>query len=77
MINFKYQYEPETREATSPQTVKKVVVIKKIYIRVPSAKDSTGTADTTTIITLPKETPAPNYRKYYRAKNLHKNGYIS
>jgi hypothetical protein len=75
MMNFKYHHESEIRQATPPQTVKKVVVIKKIYIRVPSAKDSTGSD--TTIITLPKETPPPNFKKYYRSRNLHRNGFIS
>ncbi len=77
MINFRYQKEPEIPQASPQQVVKKVVVIKKVYIRVPSVNDSTGRNADTTIITLPKEAPAPNYKKYFRSKNLHKNGFIS
>ncbi len=75
MVNFRYQYEPPVPAASQPQSIKKIIIVKKVYIRVPVQVDSTQ-ADTT-IITLPKELPTTNYKKYYRSRNLHKSGLIS
>ncbi len=75
IINFRFNYAP--KEYTPPsETIQKVIIIKKIYIRVPSAVDSTH-KDSTTTITLPKEVQLPNYKKFYRSRNLHKSGFIS
>ena len=74
-INFKYQNESEVI-VPQPQVIQKVVIVKKVYIQVPTAKDSTKT-DTITSIVLPKENPIPNYKIYYRSRNLHRSGSIS
>jgi hypothetical protein len=76
VMNFRFDPEPVSQPAP---VVKKVVVIKKVYIRVPTPADTSRT-DTTTIITLPKEpltTPVPDVRKFRRSRNLHKTGFIS
>jgi hypothetical protein len=75
LINFKYQNESEVI-VPQPQVIQKVVIVKKVYIQVPSVKDSTK-SDTITSIVIPKENPVPNYRMYYRARNLHRSGFIS
>ena len=75
LINFHYNYQPIAPETKQPQSVKKIIVVKKIYIRVPMQVDSSHSD--TTIITLPKELPVTNYKKYYRSRNLHKTGFIS
>lgn len=77
VMNFRFDPEPLSQPAP---VIKKVVVIKKVYIRVPTPSDSSGTADTTTIITLPKQplvAPTPDVRKFRRSRNLHKSGFIS
>jgi hypothetical protein len=71
VMNFRFDPEPVSQPAP---VVKKVVVIKKVYIRVPTPSD-TARIDTTTIITLPK--PVPDMRKFRRYRNLHKTGFIS
>ena len=75
LINFKYQDKSEIL-VPQPQIIQKVVVIKKVYIQVPAVKDSTK-SDTITSVILHKENPVPNYRKYYRSRNLHRSGFIS
>jgi hypothetical protein len=76
ILNFKYESSPTVQTAPA---VKKVIVIKKVYIRVPIPTDSTH-SDTTTII-LPKQPlalPGLNIRKFYNSRNLHKkNVFIS
>jgi len=75
MMNFNYQPEPVIKKTP----VKKVVVVKKVYIKVPAPADSTHVSDSTAI-TLPKQplrTPAPDFKKYRRSKNFHKNVFIS
>jgi hypothetical protein len=74
MFNFKYHYEPAI-PAAQPQQVKKVIIVKKVYIKVPVFKDSTHTDSS--VITLPKETKTPDFKKYYRSRNIHKGAYIS
>ena len=75
ILNFRYEHKPVVQTAPA---VKKVVVIKKVYIRVPTPTDSTH-SDTTVI--LPKQPlalPGYNLRKFYRSRNLHKkNVFIS
>jgi hypothetical protein len=75
ILNFKYEYKPTVQ--TLP-AVKKVIVIKKVYIRIPTPVDSIH-SDTTII--LPKQPlalPGFDVRKFYRSRNLHKkNVFIS
>ncbi|HSZ25172.1 MAG TPA: hypothetical protein VK766_05620 [Cytophagaceae bacterium] len=77
IINFRYQKEPLFIPAPTPQ-VKKVIVVKKIYIRVPVPMDSIH-SDTTTIFPLPKPLASPSIdvKKFRRSRNLYKNGFIS
>ncbi len=75
VINFKFESEPVSKPKAE---VKKEVVIKKVYIRVPMPADSIK--GDSTIITLPKQplaNPAPSMRKYRRTRNLHRPGFIS
>ncbi len=77
VMNFRYEAEPVRTPAPAP-VVKKVVVIKKVYIRVPVPSDSSQID--TTIITLPKEPlspPAPDLKKFRKSRNIHKSGFIS
>ena len=73
-INFNY-HDESAIPTPQPQMVKKVIVVKKVYIPVP-VKDSVK-SDTNKIITLPKQSPVSNYKKYYRSRNFHRSGYIS
>lgn len=75
IVNFRFTAEPAVPADVPTQTVKKIIIIKKVYIRIPDQKDSLQ--KDSTVITLPKEVPMNNYRKYYRSRNLHKSGLIS
>ena len=75
ILNFRYEYKPTVQTAPA---VKKVIVVKKVYIRVPTAKDSTQTDSTVIVPKQPLALPGVDIRKFYRSRNLHKkNVFIS
>jgi hypothetical protein len=78
LINFRYEHP---QQSAPPKPVQQIIVVKKVYVRVPvpSVCGDTISKDTT-VITLPKETakPAqPNYSKYKRSRYLHRSGNIT
>jgi hypothetical protein len=80
LINFRFE-NPEQAKPT--QIVKKVVVVKKVYVKVPSPcpaqikQDSVASKDSM-IITMPKINTKPlDLKQFNRSRQIHKKAFVA